>query len=75
MERKLSDTDCVVQTPDRKQNFCLYGVCHVNMLKRLFSRERVMPVSTVPLQYHLADDGLVEKSGLMVVARLRNSEL
>lgn len=74
MERKLSDTDYVVQTPERKQIFGLYGVCHVNMLKRLFSREPVMPVSTVPLQYHLADDGLVEKSGLMVVARLRNSK-
>lgn len=81
VERKISDTDYVVQTPDRKRKS---RVCHINMLKRYFSRVSesplslaapVMSVSATPPQYHLADDGLAEKSGLMPAARLRNSEV
>ncbi|KAK0145445.1 Retrovirus-related Pol polyprotein from transposon 297 [Merluccius polli] len=81
VDRKISDTDYVVHTPDRKRKS---RVCHINMLKRYFSRMSelpqtpaapVMSVSMVPTQYNLADDGLAEKSGLMPAARLRNSEV
>ena len=82
MERKISDTDYVVQTPDRKRKS---RVCHINMLKHYFSRKSdpqlppaapVMSVSAaVPPPYQLGDDGLTEKSGLMPAARLRNSEI
>ena len=81
VDRKISDTDYVVHTPDRKRKS---RVCHINMLKRYFSRlsglpqtpaAPVMSVSVVPTQYNLADDGLAEKSGLMPAARLRNSEV
>lgn len=37
-----------------------------------YTVEKVPPI---PHQYHLVDDGLVEKSGLMLVDRLRNSEI
>ncbi len=36
MLRKLSDTDYVIRTPDRKR---MSRVCHVNMLKEYHSRE------------------------------------
>ncbi|KAK0136914.1 hypothetical protein N1851_026936 [Merluccius polli] len=81
VERKISDTDYVVQTPDRKRKS---RICHINMLKRYFSRvgtpsstpaAPVMSVSAAPPQYHLADDGLAERSVLMPAARLRNSEM
>ena len=81
VERKISETDYVVQTPDRKRKS---RVCHINMLKCYFSRVSdspaspvapVMSVSAAPPQYNLADDGLAEKSGLMPTARLRNSEI
>ena len=71
--RKISDTDYVVQTPDRKRKSRL---CHMNMLKNYFSREcnppstpaaPVMSVSAAPPQCHLADDGLAERSGLMLL--------
>lgn len=54
------------------------------MLKRYFSIEcnppstpavPVMSVSAAPPPYHLANDGLAEKSGLMPAAHLRNSEM
>ncbi len=42
--RKLSNTDYVICTPDRKRKFC---VCHVNMLKAFHTRES--PRIEVPL--------------------------
>ena len=36
VQRKVSDRDYVVQTPDRRQSSWL---CHVNMLKPYFARE------------------------------------
>ncbi len=87
VERQLSETDYVVKTPDRKRKS---RVCHVNMLKCYFSRESspvpspaapVVPARPVaaaaspPLPYRLTDDGLVEKSCLLPVARLPNSEV
>ena len=82
VERKISDTNYVVQTPDRKRKS---RVCHINMLKQYFSRKSdpqlppaapVMSVSAaVPPPYQLGDDGLTEKSGLLPAARLRNTEI
>lgn len=82
VERKISDTNDVVQTPDRKRKS---RVCHINMLKRYFSRESdpqpspaapgVSVCVAVPPQYELRDDGLAEESGLMPAAHLRNSEI
>lgn len=69
--RKNSVTLIVIQTPDRERKS---RVCHVNMLKRFFSKEcdslqtpavPILPVSAAPSQYHLAGDGLEEKSGLV----------
>ena len=57
------------------------------MLKRFFSRDCEtnsvlpdttaiqVPLCTVQTSYHSSDDGLIEKSGVMPVARLRNSEV
>lgn len=44
IEEKLSDTDYVVKTPDRKRK---ERVCHINMLKLYVSRPK--PECTVPL--------------------------
>ena len=44
--QKLSDTDYVVDTPDRRKQS---RVCHINMLKRYHSRDVIPPVKpTVP---------------------------
>lgn len=59
VERKLSDTDYVVQTPNPPSTPAV----------------PVMSVSAAPPPYHLANDGLAEKSGLMPAAHLRNSEM
>lgn len=40
IEKRLSDTDYIVQTPDRK---CALRVCHINMLKRYHGREVITP--------------------------------
>ncbi len=80
VERKINDTDYVVQIPDRKRRS---RSCLINMLKRYFSRESiaqlspavpVMSVSAAP-EYHLSEDGLTEKSGSMPATHLRNSEV
>lgn len=73
-------TDDVVQTPERKRKS---RVCHINMLKRYFSRESApLPALVAPAasvcaapQYHPSDDGLLEKSGSVPVAHLRKSEV
>lgn len=81
MEKKISDTDYVVQTPERKMKT---RVCHSNVLKRYFPTDTVpQPPSAAPVgsmcaappQCHPSDDGLSEKSCLMPAARLRNSEV
>lgn len=79
VERKISDTNYVVLTPDRKRKS---RVCHINMLKRYFSRESdpepspaapVVPVCVAaPPQYQLCDDRLAEKNGLMPREKFRN---
>ncbi len=43
IEEKLSDTDYVVKTPDRKRKM---RVCHINMFKLYVSRPK--PKCTVP---------------------------
>ncbi len=82
VERKISETDYVVHTPDRKRSS---RVCHINMLKRYVSRADVSPspapavpepVATVcvapPPPCPLAESELIEKS-VVPSARLGNS--
>lgn len=80
IESKISETDYVVRTPDRRRKS---RVCHINMLKRYFSREDAVPpppqsssVMTVTgaNSYQLSDDGLRTNSSLPGV-RLQNSEI
>uniref|UniRef100_A0A8C5DT92 Gypsy retrotransposon integrase-like protein 1 n=1 Tax=Gouania willdenowi TaxID=441366 RepID=A0A8C5DT92_GOUWI len=81
VERKLSDTNYVIKTPDRQKKT---RMCHINMLKRYFSREDppmappevpvVVVCEAVP-QYTVSHDGLREKNGLLPVTRLQNSEV
>lgn len=80
VERKISDTDYVIGTPDRKRKT---RVCHVNMIKKYYSRESSAPqppaapviAVSVPSEYHLSEDGLYEKSGSTPPTRLKNSEI
>ncbi|XP_013856237.1 uncharacterized protein LOC106512091, partial [Austrofundulus limnaeus] len=81
VDRKISETNYVVNTPDRKRKS---RVCHINMLKRYFSRENTSiknPEPPIPVSvcaapsYQPTDDGLTEKSSCMPIARLRNSEM
>ncbi|KAI3374424.1 hypothetical protein L3Q82_006247 [Scortum barcoo] len=69
IEHKLSDTDYLIKTPDRKKKSC---VCHINMLKRYHARDNSgsLPVSPVPgvapvvtvvsQSYRPVEDGLHE---------------
>lgn len=79
IERKLSDTDYVIATPDRKRR---KRVCHINMLKRYVKRGEgtynatpsVTPVAAVSTaSYCLAEDGLVDKVPVSSCGRLKNS--
>lgn len=80
---RVSNTDYVIQTPDRKRKS---KVCHVNMLKCYHFRESSPQHTTAALvgpvvaaadapHYCSAGDGLVEKTGLLPMARLKNSEV
>lgn len=44
MLRKLSDTDYVICTPDRRKKS---RVCHINMLKAYHVRENIPPVAVL----------------------------
>lgn len=86
--RKLSDTDYVVGTPDRKRKS---RVCHVNMLKAYHNRETPCteppaaalipaPVATacsgVPVSdADIEEDGIVFRHAHQQCARLKNSEI
>lgn len=75
VDRKISDTNCVIKMPDRKRKL---QVCHVNMLTCYVSKElatgdvicSVVPssVSAGPAEYHPQDDSLMEKSGCILGA-------
>lgn len=77
---KLSDTDYVIRTPDRRRQS---RVCHVNMLKLYHTRpqaeESVSPVSVVPVSTVYAsgpdEDGLELRNTSQQCARLSNSEI
>ncbi|CAI5691564.1 unnamed protein product [Oreochromis niloticus] len=81
IERKLSETDYVVLTPDRKKKS---RVCHINMLKEYIDREcsslspAVSPIVSVSVSqplYSPCDDGLDDRHSSVSGARLRNSEI
>ncbi|GAA6103385.1 uncharacterized protein LOC114796860, partial [Tachysurus ichikawai] len=65
IDKKLSDTNYVVRTPDRQRKT---GVCHVNMLKLYVSREEdleskssgIIPVASVVI----VSDSSVDEDGL-----------
>ncbi len=78
VEEKLSDTNYVIRTPDRRRKS---RVCHVNMLKSYIARNAnadfsvVKPVSTavvLPVKCP-EEDGLVEKNVQVLSAHLQNS--
>ena len=72
IEKKLSETDYVVKTPDRRRQS---RVCHVNMLKLFHAREPAAPV--VPVLGVVVDDSEDDVSLLRRLpqpgARLDNS--
>lgn len=87
--RKISNTDYVIGTPDRKRKT---RVCHVNMLKTFHNREAVqnvlladeitVPVSSPVLVACAAveiadpeDDGVILRHTYQQCARLTNSEV
>ena len=81
IQRKLSDTDYVIETPDRRRKT---RVCHINMLKPYFVRsDGVTPpvsptpvasiVSVAPSLYSPESDGLRSKSS--AGSSLKNSEI
>ncbi|KAG7506797.1 hypothetical protein JOB18_015708 [Solea senegalensis] len=79
IERKLSDTNYVIHTPDHRKKTC---VCHINMLKMYVDRDKsvlppvVTPVATMSVTpYDPSDDGLNDRRSYFSCARLRNSEI
>ncbi|XDV49410.1 hypothetical protein PO909_018663 [Leuciscus waleckii] len=80
IKEKLSVTDYVVDTPNRKKKS---RVCHINMLKAYVSRSNsenkipvvtVAPVNVSPSEYSPEIDGLKMSSAAFSTARLSNSE-
>lgn len=80
VDRKLSDTDYVIRTPDRRRKT---RVCHVNMLKTYVDRNNsvssplvVAPMALVSVvTYSPSDDGLDDRRSSVSSVRLRNSEI
>lgn len=83
IEKKLSDTNYTILTPDRRRKS---RVCHVNMLKAYVPRdvpevktvvETVSPVNVVALPsiYVLETDGLIGKDAQACCGRLPNSAI
>ena len=87
IDRRLSDTDYVVRTPDRRRKT---RVCHINMLKNYYTRGDVQPetcsaplVATVAAAVSVAvsptavsdEDGLSLRNAQQQTPRLSNSEM
>ena len=83
IEKKLSETDYVLRTPDRRRKTC---VCHVNMLKPYVVRcsetapsppVKVLPVALTAVfpSYSHQDDALLMQDAPVLCARLPNSEV
>ncbi len=81
VDRKLSDTDYIIGTPDRQRKT---RVCHINMLKRYIARGKgeeskssVVPVasSALVLPTSTNEDGLYLRSMPTSGVRLNNSEI
>ena len=81
VDRKLSETDYVIHTPDRRKKTC---VCHINMLKTYVGREKsasppiVAPIATVSVAqpaYDPSDDGLNDRRSSSSCVCLKNAEI
>lgn len=85
VDRKLSETDYVIKTPDHKKKT---RVCHINMLTKYVSGDNqngaasalpaIIPVSAVSIPqapYVLQNDGLRDNHTFVPGARLKNSEI
>nr|XP_046272302.1 uncharacterized protein LOC124073826 [Scatophagus argus] len=83
IEKKLSETDYVIRTPDRRRKT---RVCHVNMLKPYCARlsepthsppAKVLPVALTAVLpcYSPQDDDLVMQDDPVLCARLSNSQV
>ncbi len=80
VDRKLSDTDYIICTPDRQRKT---RVCHINMLKRYVARGKgeeskssVVPVASSAMVLPTTnDDGLCLRSMPASGVRLNNSEV
>ena len=86
VQRKVSDRDYVIQTPDRRQSSRL---CHINMLKPYFTRESdtatlsaVLKTETPPAKVVMLssligteEDDITDPSRSVPVGRLTNSEM
>lgn len=84
VEKKVSDTNFIIQTPDRRRRNRL---CHVNMMKPYFTAENesgtsglpkiqnVSAVSACSAESSTEEDGLVMRSATPQGLRLKNTEL
>ena len=81
IEQKLSETDYVVRTPERRRQS---RVCHINMLKLYTARETKLPdvqsapsvpVLSITVSDSADEDGFVLRNRSQQCARLRNSEM
>lgn len=82
VDRKLSETDYLIQTPDRKKTSC---AVHINMLKTYLGRDRsdnplpsvvpVVSVAVLPSPYNPSDDGLQDRHSSALCAWFKNSEI
>lgn len=82
VDRKLSETDYLIQTPDRKETS---HVTHINMLKAYLGRNRsdnpspsvvpVVSVAVLPSPYNPSDDRLQDRHSSALCARFKNSEI
>ncbi len=79
VEKRLSDTDYVIATPDRQRR---KRICHINMLKRYLKHgdetysptASVAPIAAVSTaSCCLAEDGLMDKVPVSSCGRLKNS--
>lgn len=79
VESKLSETDYVVRTPDRRRKT---RVCHINMLKSYMTRDEVRKfnspvasVASVHSTYCPDEDGLTLRNIPVTGMRLQNSQI
>ncbi len=76
VERKISETDYIIQTPDRRRKT---RVCHINMLKRYLKSEAkpALPTLLVSTSVDLENcvEVEIEPEDVISSSRLQNSEI